>query len=549
MQIVIPMAGMGDRFRRAGYTDPKPLIEVGNRPLIEHIVNMFDLNNDHFLFICNRTHLETTDMEDVIRRSCPTGVVVKIEPHKLGPIETVLRAEKYIIEDEPIIIQYCDVAVYWDYNDFQNKIEQWGCDACAVANRGFHPHMLGPENYAFIRDNGNQELLEIREKAPFTDKRMNEFASVGTHWFKSGALVKRFFHKMIEDDIRVKNEFYVSGVHNLLKDAGFVNRIYEIQHMLMWGTPFDVEIYREWSDYFRSVVTEHTSLNSIDAHILIPMAGHGSRFSDYDVPKPLINVNGKPMVVQSVDCLPIGKSKNFVCLGEHLDQFSVEQILKKKYGNVGVIRLDEVTDGQACTCEIGIKKASIPLKDSLLISSCDYMSVFNYTELLELIKNVDVVVWGFKNNPASRHNPNAYGWLDVDNEGRISRVSVKKPISDIPYNDYAITGTFWFKYTSIFLEGLEILYEQDIKTNNEFYVDNVVDAVAQKGYNVQVLDVSKFICLGTPEDLKSYEYWQSFFHKYPLHPYDIHNDHTAGGKGLELTRRARDFYKFEGNII
>lgn len=549
MQVVIPMAGMGDRFRRAGYTDPKPLIKVGGKPLIEHIVNMFDLENDYFLFICNSYHLGNTEMADVIQRVCPSGVIAKIEPHKLGPIETVLRAEEYIFDDEPIIVQYCDVAVYWDYVDFQKKVEEWRCDACAVANRGFHPHMLGPENYAFMRDDGRQRLLEIREKAPFTDQRMDEFASVGTHWFRNGAMVKKFFHKMIDNDVRVKNEFYVSCVHNLLNAEGFVNMIYEVQHMLMWGTPFDVEIYREWSDYFRYVTTKNAPLNVIDAHILIPMAGRGARFADYDAPKPLIEVNGKPMVVQAVDCLPAGKTLNFVCLGEHLDQFPVEHTLKGKYGNVNVIRLDEATDGQACTCEVGIGRAGIPLEDSLLISSCDYMSLCSHADLLGLTEGADVVVWGFKNNPASRHNPEAYGWLDVDEEGRIGRVSVKKPISSVPYNDYAITGTFWFRRTSLFLEGLGILYERDIKTNNEFYIDNVIDVLARAGAKVRVLDVDKFICLGTPDDLKSYEYWQSFFHKYKLHDYDIHNDYTAGGGSAELNSRVHGFYNFEGNDI
>ena len=510
MQVVIPMAGMGDRCRRAGYKDPKPLIKVGGRPLVEHIVNMFDLENDSFLFICNSTHLRETEMSDVIRRICPGGVVVGIEPHKLGPVETVLRAESHLFDNEPVIIQYCDVAVYWDYDDFKGRVEQWRCDACAVANRGFHPHMLGPENYAFMRDDGHRRLLEIREKAPFTSDRMNEFASVGTHWFRSGALVKKYFHKMIENDVRVKGEFYVSCVHNLMNEANLVNVIYEVQHMLMWGTPFDVEIYREWSDYFRSVVAEPPASNSIEAHVLIPMAGRGSRFAGYDLPKPLVDVNGKPMVVQSTDCLPGGKSLNFVCLAEHLDNFPIECRLKEKYGQAGIVRLEEVTEGQACTCEIGIVDSGIPMDESLLISSCDHMSIFSQSELLRLTEEADVVVWGFKNNPASRHNPNAYGWLDVDAGGGISRVSVKKPISDEPYNDYAITGTFWFKSTSLFLDGLKVLYDRDIKTNNEFYVDNVVDVLAREGADVRVLDVNKFICLGTPADLKSYQYWQSF---------------------------------------
>ena len=74
MKIIIPMSGFGERFRRAGYPVPKPLIEIEGKPVIAHVVEMFPGETD-FLFVCNQDHLENPDyrMRSTIHRHCPTG--------------------------------------------------------------------------------------------------------------------------------------------------------------------------------------------------------------------------------------------------------------------------------------------------------------------------------------------------------------------------------------------------------------------------------------------------------------------------------------------
>ena len=80
MKIVVPMSGFGNRFVQAGYADPKPLIEVDGKPIIEHVVNLFPGETD-FIFICNKTHLETTEMRSILTRIKPGCNIVPIEPH------------------------------------------------------------------------------------------------------------------------------------------------------------------------------------------------------------------------------------------------------------------------------------------------------------------------------------------------------------------------------------------------------------------------------------------------------------------------------------
>ena len=89
MKIVIPMAGTGNRFVEKGYADPKPLIKVNGKRIIEYILDMFDRKKDEFVFICNDVHLKTTDMEKILKELVPNAKIVSMPQHKFGPVYTV----------------------------------------------------------------------------------------------------------------------------------------------------------------------------------------------------------------------------------------------------------------------------------------------------------------------------------------------------------------------------------------------------------------------------------------------------------------------------
>src|SRR5438874_8586732 len=139
VQIVVPMSGFGERFRRAGYDVPKPLIEIEGKPIIAHVVDMFPGETD-FLLICNADHLADPayGMERILETYCPTGKVVGIPPHKLGPIHAVRQVEHLIDFEKPVVLNYCDFACYWDWIHFKNFVAATGCDGAIPAYRGFH---------------------------------------------------------------------------------------------------------------------------------------------------------------------------------------------------------------------------------------------------------------------------------------------------------------------------------------------------------------------------------------------------------------------------
>lgn len=517
IQLIIPMSGIGKRFIDSGYKDPKPLIEVDGYPIIKHVVDIFPGLLD-ITFICNEVHLKETNMFEILKSICPDCKIHQVSnENRKGPVDAVLKISDFIDDSKEVIVSYCDYGTVWNFEKFIKYVEDNKLDGSIPCYKGFHPHMLGGDNYAFCKTN-DMELVQIKEKEPFTDNKMNEWASNGTYYFKSGQILKKYFQKLVDLDINLKGEYYCSLVYNLLVEDGLKVSVFEIDKMLQWGTPYDLEIYKGWSNYFTN---KKNGLNSIsnpkNTTLILPMAGKGSRFSEqgYNLPKPLLEIDNGPMIIKAVDCLPKCDKNIFICLAEHVNNYSVDSILKGYYNNCEVKKISETTQGQACTCEIGIKEFNVDLESPIMISACDNGVYYNTNNYLELVndESVDIIVWSFRNNQTSKVNPNMYAWLDVDDRNNIKHVSCKKFIYDDPLKTHAIIGTMFFRKASYFLDGLNKNYSENIKTNGEFYVDDVLNQNIKDGLNVKVFEVDNYICWGTPDDYKTYNYWSEFFEK------------------------------------
>lgn len=140
-QLIIPMSGLGSRFVRAGYTDPKPLITLDGRRLIEWVLRMFPGAEDP-LFICRREHIETTPMRSILTALRPKGRIVVIEGAKLGPVDALLKAEDAIPDNRPALVSYCDYYMHWNYAAFRGAMEAVGAAGAVPCYTGFHPHLM-----------------------------------------------------------------------------------------------------------------------------------------------------------------------------------------------------------------------------------------------------------------------------------------------------------------------------------------------------------------------------------------------------------------------
>lgn len=251
MQIVIPMSGMGRRFKEEGYTDPKPLIMAGDKHLIGHVLDMFR-NESDILCICHTDHLQHTDMENIIHQYAPNAKVIGINKTTWdGPVPDILAMQEHIKDNDPALVSYCDFTVEWDWEDFKKTVVEKGYDGAIISYKGFHPHHFGSTYYGYMQVDQNSLLLEIREKEPFTNNRLEEHAAAGSYYFNSGALMKKYLSEAVGKDLHTKGEYYVSMPYNLMVRDGLKTYIYEIPKFIQLGTPHDVRVYQYWWNYFR----------------------------------------------------------------------------------------------------------------------------------------------------------------------------------------------------------------------------------------------------------------------------------------------------------
>jgi len=512
------MSGMSSRFSRSGYQLPKYLLNVDGKTVIQHIVELYPRDSE-FIFIMNDKNATDTNILDVIERfNLPNSQTKVIPSHKLGPVYTVSHVFDWIDDEEQVVVNYCDFSIYWNYQKFEEFINDTQCDGCVVCYTGFHPHMLGDDNYAFCKTDKSNKILEVREKQPFTNNKMNEFASAGNYYFRKGKYIKQYFRQMMDADVNLNGEYYVSLIYNFLIKDGLSSLVYEVPKMLQWGTPLDLDMYLKWSEYYKkSLIGQKTSTLS-NCVTALPMAGAGSRFAKegYTEPKPFIQVNGKNMFEQAVRCLPKTDRIIYACLGDQKAPHSV---------GGEVLWIDEVLEGQACTTEKILDY--IPSDKSILISACDNGMFYDSDKFLKLVEDEDndVIVWTYTNNYTSYRNPEMYSWVLSDDKNNIEKINVKKFFGGNPIEQFAVVGTFFFRNKEVYLNSLQKMYEDVGRVNNEYYIDSLVNYSIDLGYKVKNFEIDEYICWGTPNDLKTYQYWQNFFNQVNWHDYSYDKDY------------------------
>jgi len=523
MKIVIPMAGQGKRFLAAGYQTPKPLIEVDGAIIVKHVVDNFDTNHDEFLFGVNEEHLKQYPLDEILSKLVNHATVVSMPYQKAGPIGVLRNLANNLEKDEPVVVNYCDFSWVWDYSHFRETVEKTDCDGAVICYTGFHPHLLGPNNYATL-DANNHWMKAIREKHSWHENKEDDWTSSGSYYFKSSKALLHYCQAIEKKpDWKINDEFYVSQLYQLMVEDGLKILIYKIPFMLQWGTPEDLEEYMYWSDYFRQKMTVNSKPEIHDMTALVLMAGAGKRFADvgYKMSKPLIPVDQKPMVVASTQSLPWAQENVFISRDEVFTQgFTFEKDIKPFFPSASIKILTELTEGQACSALEG--EDLIDPKKPLLIEACDHHILYDEKKFSELIHaDTDALIFTFRHFPPVRRNPKAYGWVDLDDNNCVKKVSVKISLEGDPITHHAIIGSFWFSRAEIFSECARKMIKANSRINNEFYIDQAMNFVIESGYKVQVFEVDKYVSWGTPDDFKTYKYWQRFFYKAQFHPYTI----------------------------
>jgi len=236
MNVLIPMAGAGSRFAQAGYTFPKPLIEVNGKPMIQVVVE--NLNVDaHFIFLVQKEHYEKYNLKQLLNLIAPGCDIIQVDGITEGAACTTLLAKDLIDNDQPLLMANSDQFVEWNSNECLYAFTADSIDAGIVTFKSTHP------KWSFAKIGEDGFVSEVAEKNPISDN-----ATVGIYYWKNGSEYVKYAEQMIEKNIRTNNEFYVCPVFNEAIEDGKKIRVKSIDKMWGIGTPEDLHYFLEHYD-------------------------------------------------------------------------------------------------------------------------------------------------------------------------------------------------------------------------------------------------------------------------------------------------------------
>lgn len=234
MNVLIPMAGAGSRFEQAGYTFPKPLIDVDGKPMIQRVVENLNIDAKH-IFIVQKEHYEKYSLKHTLNLISPNCEIVQVEGLTEGAACTTLLAKEFINNNQPLVLANSDQYVQWDSNQFMYSSMADDIDASILTFHSTHPKW----SYAKLNDDGF--VIEVAEKKP-----ISEHATVGIYFWRKGSDYVKSAEQMIEKNIRVNNEFYVCPVYNEALLNGARVKTFHIEKMWGLGTPEDLETFLKY---------------------------------------------------------------------------------------------------------------------------------------------------------------------------------------------------------------------------------------------------------------------------------------------------------------
>ena len=498
LNLLIPMAGKGERFTKAGYQTYKPFIPIVRKPMVQFVTDAFPSFVRKFV-LTNRSMLtneETRILEEDLR--CE---IIEIPKHNEGPAYSIYLARKSIPLNESFFISYCDIYWEWDFSAIQKCLNK---DGIVFTHSGFHPHLIKNNYSAFCLPSKQNSLLleEIREKQSFTETWMNEPLSIGVFYIKSGNQMMSSIRTLIENDTRVDGEFYPSLLFNNLVGRGQNVQLKELDFYIHWGTPEQLSDFERW----RGIIKNKNDLLPKETtdypQNVVCMAGSGSRMKVVsDQPKALIPIDGKPMFQFVMERLP--SSLSLVITTEQIAANIDRETAASEF-----YLLKEQTQSQYDT----LREAQeiLTSRSDYYLTSCDVYGFFDYEKFRKFakMKRPDAIIFTFLPSLTQRKFEKHYTYVSVDQD-KVTGVHIK---SKKHASDVGLASLFWIRNGKIF----ELIKDISPLDEKEMTIDHVFKHFVDNGLTIASFTLDQYLHLGTPEEFFEHQYWTERKHLFQL---------------------------------
>jgi dTDP-glucose pyrophosphorylase len=235
VNVLIPMGGRGQRFRNAGYTLTKPLIDVNGQPMIKRVIDNLNMSGTYIFLVSEEDEKDYNLTQQLISFCQPNQcrVILENPNNRQGAGAACLLAEHLIDNDQQLLVANSDQLVEWNSIHFLQAMSDKQADG------GILTFTATESKWSFAKLIPNTELVsEVAEKKVISNK-----ATAGIYWFKEGKDFVAGIKQMISKQIKTNNEYYVCPVFNELIAMGKQIYDYPISQMIGIGTPEDLKLY------------------------------------------------------------------------------------------------------------------------------------------------------------------------------------------------------------------------------------------------------------------------------------------------------------------
>lgn len=243
MITIIPMAGLGSRFSAEGYLLPKPLIPVSGLPMIKQVIRRLPKASET-VFIVREEHRSEYAIEEVIKSEDPQARIVGLSETTDGQATTCLYGLEGVSDDEEVFISACDNSFLFDEEKFTALKARPDIDCIVWTFTKDELLTAKPTAWGWVKlDKDGETIADMSVKVPVSEDPFNDHAVVATFWFRRAGDYKAAYAKMVEENYRINNEFYVDSMPVFMKKISKKSVIFPVDLYVSWGKPADLHLY------------------------------------------------------------------------------------------------------------------------------------------------------------------------------------------------------------------------------------------------------------------------------------------------------------------
>lgn len=491
MNILIPINGRDRFFPEDEFFYPKSLIDIYGSSLIEHTLRSLKTisGNPRFTFVLQEEECKSFSLDNLVRTlAAPAHAeIVRLCSPTLGAICSCLMAIDQIDPEEELIISNSDQVIASDINqaikDFRNR----GLDCGLITFASNHPR------FSYIRHDETDSIVELTEKTV-----ISKLAIAGFYYFRRGGDFIEAAGRVLLNNNSINGAFYISQTINemILSNKNIDHHQIDTKNYFPLYSPETIKTFQNMLNLKRNMNDQILKRPTL----VVPMAGDGSRFlqAGYRLPKPFIDVCGKPMISRVLDNLD---HTNFdVVLLARKSHLDAEPKLARELAKLEKIRLvevDRLTEGSVCTVLLG--RREIDREAPLLIANCDQIVDFDCMHFIQDCqqRKLDGSILVFREPTLS----SKWSYALMDDQGLVVEVREKMAISE-----FATVGVYYFSKAAYFIDSAVDMIARNDRVNNEFYTCPVYNYMIAQKQRVGVYEIKQAAMhgIGTPEDLEAY---------------------------------------------